>query len=116
MPDDKAKAITCLILSAVGWLVFIGALLYEILAPYKDEFSSLLPDVIMAISAIAALVIHVVNCILGIVFLLQRTEYKAACIVGLSISIIFIVCCVIFCFFAFWTPPGREEPWPGSTP
>ena len=107
---DKQKAITCLILSAVGWLIFIGGILFDTFYPHTDEFSSMVRYGVMDMCAIAAAVIHVANCILGIVFLYQGTEYKAACITGLSVSAVFVICCIILCIFLFYIEYSYQSP------
>lgn len=99
---DKAKANSCLILSAIGWIMFIAVAIYMISPPYRDEFSKLAEDAILGISAITAVVIHIINCILGFVFVLQQTEYRKLCLSGLLASIIFMMCFAALCIFVFW--------------
>lgn len=102
MISDGIKAISCLILSAVGWVVLIIGFLNKGYSPSGNEFSVSFNDAFLGISCIAAIVIHVTNCILGIIFLLQRTVCRKTCWLGLSVSIIFLVCCVVFYFFVLF--------------
>lgn len=98
---DKQKAITCLVFSAARWFILIGGVLFERFALDTDEFSSMIRYGVLGICAIMAIVIHMANCILGIVFLSQRNEYIAACIAGLSVSAVFVIYCIIYCAFLF---------------
>ena len=95
---DIEKAISCLLLSAFGWLVFISGYMYVALRPSQNEFTDLFGYLFLWIPEIVAMGIHVVNSTLGVILLLERTKYKTIFIPGIFVSLIYIVWSLIVYF------------------
>ena len=80
MIADKAKAITCVIFSMLGWLVLFGGIIYDNTAPINDDFAMLHNFFVFLVCAIVASAIELASAILSTVFFMQKNRYKKTCI------------------------------------
>ncbi len=92
---DKGKSISCLVLSGIGWLILVIGFLYEKYSPGANEFSPLIDYLVYILFSIAASLIHLLNCIYAVIFLLRRARHRIFCVLGLLSSVSFVIFCSI---------------------
>lgn len=106
---DKGKSISCLVLSGIGWLILVIGFLYEKYSPGANEFSPLIDYLVYILFSIAASLIHLLNCIYAVIFLLRRARHRIFCVLGLLSSVSFVIFCSIPLLVFLCTPSDKEE-------
>ena len=107
---DKIKSTCCLLISAVGWMIFVSGIIYAALTPADNEFSGLVKFGWLMQFSIVALSIHFINCLLSIVFLIQTKIHKKLFMPGLVSSAVFIVLGTLVYLFATFESTVPDSP------
>lgn len=105
----KVKTISCLVISVIGWLIFVIGILYEKYGPSANDFSPLFRMAVYILFSIAASLIHLFNCIYAVVLLLRKADNRIICVFALVGSLLFVIFFAIPLLYFLFTPSDSEE-------
>lgn len=105
----KVKTISCFVISAIGWLVYLIGMLYKEYSTGTNEFSPLVDMVVYVLFTIVASLIHLFNCIYATIFLIRKAEYRMFNVLGLLSSVLFVILFSIPILDFIYLPSDSEE-------
>jgi len=100
--NKKANSISCLVISVVGWLVFVGGIVHIRIAPADaGDFSLMVNGAIFIRYVIAGFMIQFISFAYAIWLALQEGSDKLLCVLAIVSSIVYAVAAIAG-YFTGW--------------